>query len=143
MSLIKITGATTKKLDILPEGKYEVYLDTFDQVHALEDGTLQTKLVFRIRDDIEQPGQKLKIFSLIRSSWDWMINGLALAVGIPTDTEFESLDDFLKELKGKSLVVKVRHRNNPKDENKPYVNVSDFYPTTNEPYIVIDESNVL
>jgi hypothetical protein len=132
MPLIKV-GAVEKTYSILPEGKYEVFVDSFDAV-LVEGDVESSRIMFTIRKDVDSVNGGRKVFSNIRNSWGWMINGISKALGIPVDSAYESLSDFLNEIKGKSLIVKVRHKPNPKDATKPYVNVTDFYPTTKGDY---------
>lgn len=129
MATIKVGKVETKELDILPEGKYEVFVDKFDEV-VTADGVESSRIMFTVRTDIPSNFKNRKIFTNIRSSWGWMVNGISKALGIPVDSDYETLTDFLNDIKGKPLVVKVRHKPNPKDATKPYVNVTDFFPTT-------------
>jgi hypothetical protein len=132
MPLIKIGAVEKSPLDTLPEGKYEVFVDKFDEV-SIVDGVEVSRIMFTIRKDVEDTTYaNRKVFTNIKSSdnFAWLINAISKAVGIPVDTAFENLTDFLTEIKGKPLVVKVKHRPNPKDASKPYVNITDFIPTT-------------
>lgn len=130
MPAIKIADVK-KDYTLLPEGKYEVYIDNFDEVESV-GGVETSSIVFIVRKDVDTANGGRKIFSNIKSSdnFAWLVNGLSKAVGIPTNTEFDSLTDFLNEIKGKSLVIKVKHRKGIKDPSKVYVNATDFYPTT-------------
>lgn len=130
MPTIKIAD-TKKEYSLLPEGKYEVFVDKFDVVEV-NDGIESSTIAFTVRKDVDSVNGGRKIFTNIKSSdnFSWLINGLSKAVGIPTDTEFDDLTEFLREITGKSLVVKVKHRKGVKDPSKTYVNVVDFYPTT-------------
>ena len=137
MPLIKIGAVEKSPLDTLPEGKYEVFVDKFDEV-SIVDGVEVSRIMFSIRKDLDSTYGNRKVFTNIKSSdnFGWMINAISKAVGIPVDTAFENLTEFLEEIRGKSLVVRVKHRPNPKDPSKPYVNISDFLPTTNEAFSV-------
>jgi hypothetical protein len=128
MPAIKI-GAVENKYSILPEGSYEVYINKIDPVTDF-DGIETSRIMFTVRSDVGGAFSKYNVFTNIRNSWGWMLNGISKALGIPTDTEYEALEDFLEDIKGRSLVVKVKHKPNPKDATKPYVNVTDFYPTS-------------
>jgi len=134
MPLIKIADVK-RDYSLLPEGKYEVFVDTFDEVSNV-DGVETSRISFTIRKDVDSANGGRKVFTNIKSAdnFGWLINGLSKAVGIPTNTEFDTLTDFLNEIKGKSLVVKVKHRPGTKDPSKVYVNVVDFFPTTKGSY---------
>lgn len=130
MPLIKV-GAVERTYSVLPEGKYEVFVDSFDEVSVV-DGIEISRIAFTIRKDVDSVNGGRKVFTNIKSSdnFAWLINGLSKAVGIPVDSAYDSLTEFLMDIKGKTLVVKVRHKPNPKDATKPYVNITDFFPTT-------------
>jgi hypothetical protein len=132
MPLIKV-GAVEKTYSILPEGKYEVFVDNFDAV-TVNEGIEGSRIMFTIRKDVDSANGGRKAFTNIKSTWGWMINGISKALGIPVDSAYENLSEFLNEIKGKSLVIKIRHKPNPKDASKPYVNVTDFFPTTKGDY---------
>jgi hypothetical protein len=130
MALIKV-GTVERNYELLPEGKYEVFVDKFDDVQVV-DGIEVSRIMFTIRKDVDSANGGRKVFTNIKSSdnFAWLVNGLSKAVGIPVNSAYETLADFLNDIKGKTLVVKVRHKPNPKDATKPYVNITDFFPTT-------------
>ena len=130
MALIKV-GTVERNYELLPEGKYEVFVDKFDDVQVV-DGIEVSRIMFTIRKDVDSANGGRKVFTNIKSSdnFAWLVNSLSKAVGIPVDSAYETLADFLNDIKGKTLVVKVRHKPNPKDATKPYVNITDFFPTT-------------
>ena len=143
MPLIKIGAVEKSPLDTLPEGKYEVFVDKFDEVSVI-DGVEVSRIMFSIRKDLDTNYGNRKVFTNIKSSdnFGWMINSISKAVGIPVDTAFENLTEFLNEIKGKPLVVRVKHRPNPKDATKPYVNITDFLPTTNTSFSVATDDEL-
>lgn len=121
----------------LPEGKYEVFVDKFDEVTTV-DGIETSRIMFTIRKDLDSVNGNRKAFTNIKNAenYVWMFNAISKALGIPADTEYEGLEDFLDSIKGKSLVIKIRHKPNPRDASKPYVNITDFYPTAKGEYKV-------
>lgn len=135
MPTIKV-AAPKNTYTLLPEGKYEVYVEKYDFVDTLPNGVERSSISFAVRDDVDTENGGRKIFSNITSAenFAWLINAISKAVGIPTNTEFDSLDEFLKEISGKSLVIKVKHRKGIKDPSKTYVNAVEFYPTTKGQY---------
>lgn len=131
MALIKIGAVENRGYDTLPEGRYEVFVEKFDEV-SIVDGIETSRIQFSVRSDVESAYKNRKVFTNIKSSQNfaWLVNSLSKAVGIPVDSAYETLAEFLDDIKGKALVVKVKHKPNPKDATKPYVNITDFYPTT-------------
>jgi len=129
MATIKIGAVEQKTYGTLPEGNYEVYIHSFDDVSSLDDFE-SSRIRFTVRPDVGGDYAKYNVFTNIRSSWGWMLNGISKALGISTNTEYSGLEDFLSDIKGRSLIVRVRHKPNPTDPNKVYINVTDFFPTT-------------
>jgi hypothetical protein len=129
MPTIKIGVSEQKSYGNLPEGNYEVYIHSFDDVSTLDD-IESSRIRFTVRPDVGGQYAKYNAFSNIRSSWGWMLNGISKALGISPDTEYATLSDFLSDIKGRSLIIRVRHKANPTDPNKVYINVTDFFPTT-------------
>jgi hypothetical protein len=143
MALIKI-AENTRTYDALPEGKYEVIVDKFDEP-VMVDGAESSRIMFSVRSDLNSNFKNRKLFTNVKANdkFTWLINGLSKAIGIPTNTEFETLSDFLNEIKGKPLIVKIKHRPNPKDASKPYVNVVDFYPTSTPISTTTDDNTII
>jgi hypothetical protein len=145
MALIKIGVVDTNKTyDVVPEGKYEVFLDKVDDV-VVVDGIESSRLMFTIRKDVNSPHGGRKLFANIKSAdnYIWLFNALSKAVGIPVDTAYETLTEFLDDVKGRSLVVKVRHKPNPKDATKPYVNIVEFTATTLGEAVTQDDTTII
>jgi hypothetical protein len=134
MPTIKIS-APKNSYSLLPEGKYEVFVEKFDVVETV-NGVERSTISLSVRDDVDSEYGGRKIFTNVSSAenFAWLINAISKAIGIPTNTEFDSLTDFLNEISGKSLVVKVKHRKGIKDPSKTYVNAVEFYPTTKGDY---------
>jgi hypothetical protein len=129
MAAIKIGVSEQKAYGTLPEGNYEVYVHSFDEVSTMDD-VESSRIRFTIRPDVGGEYAKYNAFTNIRSSWGWMLNGISKALGISPDTEYSGLADFLSDIKGRSLIIRVRHKPNPTDPTKVYINVTDFFPTT-------------
>jgi hypothetical protein len=145
MALIKIGVVDTRKTyETIPEGRYEVFLDKFDDVSVV-DGIEVSRLMFTIRKDLDKTFGGRKVFTNIKSAdnYIWMINALSKAVGIAVDTAYESLGEFLDDVKGRSLVVKIKHKPNPKDATKPYVNIVEFTATTKGEAIAEDDTTII
>lgn len=138
MPAIKIGAVEQKSYGVLPEGNYEVYIHSFDEVSTMDD-VESSRIRFTIRPDVGGEFAKYNAFSNIRSTWGWMLNGLSKALGISPNTEYASLADFLSDIKGRSLIIRVKHKPNPTDPTKKYINVTDFYPTTKGEFVSDEE----
>lgn len=144
MGLIRI--GEPKEFTLLPEGEYEVFVNKSDKADVSNPAFEASRIMFTVRDDIEAMVEfaKENLFSNIRTTWDWMFSAIGHATGIPKDTEFESLDEFLATIKGKSLVVKVKH--SVVGENT-YANIKGFKASEHVEYVVpvdgtsIEEAN--
>jgi hypothetical protein len=137
MPAIKIGVSEQKAYGTLPEGNYEVYVHSFDEVSTTDDID-SSRIRFTVRSDVGGEFAKYNAFTNIRSSWGWMLNGLSKALGISPDTEYPSLGDFLSDIRGRSLVIRIKHKPNPTDTSKVYVNVTDFFPTTKGDFVSED-----
>ena len=115
----------------LPEGWYEVYVNTFDKPDLTNPAYEASRIKFTVRDDLEAMEEfaRKNAFGNIRTSWEWMFSALGHAVGIPKDTDFEDLDDFLDAIKGLSLRIKIVH-------NGEYANIKAFAPSEEAEYVV-------
>lgn len=132
---IKVGTPESREFTTLPERKYEVFVDKYDTPDVGTDGNETSRIMFRVRKDVDPDFGGNVIFTNINTAWAWLINGLSRAVGIAPDTEYSNLADFLADIKGKSLVVKVRHKVNPRDASKVFVNITDFYPSVLPAYV--------
>ena len=129
MALIRI-GA---KEEALPEGYYEVFMNTADKA-TTKPGYDESRIKWTIREDVESMVDfaKRNVYANIRTSWEWLFSAIGHAVKIPTDTEFESLDEFLDGIKGLSCKIKVAHTY--KDDNV-YANIKGYYESDELAYI--------
>lgn len=134
MPLIKVDEVVRKEFDLLPEGDYECIIEKYD-TPAPVNGDDASRVQFLIREDVHPTLKGRKLFSNIRASWGWAFSAIGAAVNIPKGTEFETLADFLNEVKGKAIRLTVKHK---PYNGKTYANVTAFKPST-APAIVDDE----
>lgn len=134
MPLIRIEE--DKSFEIIAKGDYEVYVEAFDEPEV--NGEFErSSLLLRVRDDIDQEFQNRTIYVNLNTNPNiaWKLSNIATAAGVPKGTEFETLKDYLKELKGSSMKVKLDHR---EYNGKTYPDVKRFYATAEAPYVVED-----
>lgn len=136
---ITITKDTSNKTEyeVLPEGFYEVYVHAFDEpvlVGELE----KSALLLKVRDDLEQEGANRNVYVNISTNPNitWKLSNIARAAGVPAGTDFEGLIDYLKAVKGKSMRIKLAHR---EYNGKTYPDVKAFYPTREKAYAVLPD----
>ena len=136
MALIRVTGGTD--FDIIAKGDYEVYVEAFDEPEV--NGEFErSSLLLRIRDDIEQEFQNRSIYVNLNTNPNiaWKLSNIATAAGIPEGTEFQTLKEYLSDLKGASMKVKLDHR---EYNGKTYPDVKRFYATSEAPYVLEEDS---
>lgn len=141
MPLIRINEVETKKdtktLDLLPEGSYEVYVSEYSM-----DDDEKGSLTLTVREDVEQDYAKRKMWVNLNSnpSIAWKLSTIARAAGIPAGTDFNTFEDYMRAMTGKSMKVIVGHR---EYNGKIYVDVKGFYPTRLASYKVISDNDDL
>lgn len=142
MPLIRITETeeTTKKpMDLLPEGMYEVFVESVDTPEAFGEFEKST-LVLKIRNDLKEEFANRKIWVNLNTNpaIAWKLSTIARAAGVPAGTDFDTFSDYLLAVKGASMKVNVKHR---VYNEKTYLDVKGFYPTREKPYEVPTESD--
>jgi hypothetical protein len=140
MPLIRIKEVeTTKdtKNTLLPEGSYEAFVEDYTM-----DNDEKGSLTLVVRDDVEQDYAKRKMWVNLNASPTiaWKLSTIARAAGIPAGTDYNTFEDYMKALTGKSMKVIVAHR---EYNGKTYVDVKGFYPTRLAPYKVIVDNDDL
>ena len=136
MPLIRIKDVETKKStkpDILPEGSYEVYVSEYTL-----DNEEKGSFTLIVRDDIEQKYARRRMWVNLNTNPNiaWKLSTIARAAGIPSGTDFDKFEDYMKAVTGKSMKVTVGHR---EYNGKTYVDVKGFYPTREKPYTDIED----
>ena len=140
MPLIRINDVETKKTttpDILPEGSYEVYVSEYSM-----DSEEKGSLTLTIREDIEQDYAKRKMWVNLNTNPNiaWKLSTIARAAGVPAGTDFDTFEDYMRAVTGKSMKVVAGHR---EYNGKTYVDVKGFYPTRLTPYTVIEDNDLI
>lgn len=138
---ITITEDTNSNTEytVLPEGFYEVYVHAFDepeQVGELE----KSALLLKVRDDLseEHAGRNIYVNLSTNPNIAWKLSNVARAAGVPAGTDFEGFREYLTALKGKSMRIKLAHR---EYNGKTYPDVKAFYPTRERPFAVVTEED--
>ena len=135
MAKITITEDTSNNtpLEVLPEGFYEVYVHAFDEPEFV--GELEkSALLLKVRDDLDEEHPNRNIYVNVSSNPNiaWKLSNIARAAGVPAGTDFEGLKDYLMAVKGKSMRIKLAHR---EYNGKTYPDVKAFYPTREKPFV--------
>ena len=136
MPLIRIKDVETKKStkpEILPEGSYEVYVSEYTL-----DNEEKGSFTLIVRDDIEQKFARRRMWVNLNTNPNiaWKLSTIARAAGIPSGTDFDKFEDYMKAVTGKSMKVTVGHR---EYNGKTYVDVKGFYPTREKPYTDLED----
>lgn len=112
-------GYTYKKEDefkLLEEGDYEVRIENCEFAET-QNGTDYIKITLRIRDDIEQPSKNRSFSDSIWKEKDHpeyfnrqKINRILGALNVADGTEFNTIEDVMKEIKGSFIIAHVVKR---------------------------------
>lgn len=139
MTKITITEdtSTSTEYKVLPEGFYEVYVHAFDepeQVGELE----KSALLLKVRNDLSEEHANRNIYVNLSTNPNiaWKLSNVARAAGVPAGTDFEGFRDYLNALKGKSMRIRLAHR---EYNGKTYPDVKAFYPTREKPFATLDD----
>lgn len=138
ITIIEDTGEK-KDYEILPEGFYEVYVHAFDEPENI--GELEkSAFLLKVRDDLaeEHAGRNVYVNVSTNPNIAWKLSNIARAAGVPAGTDFDGLADYMKSIKGKSMRIKLAHR---EYNGKTYPDVKAFYPTREKPYAVLTEED--
>jgi hypothetical protein len=138
MSKIKIVEDTLapKEYEVLPEGFYEVYVHAYDEPEVMGDFE-RGSLLLKVRDDLseEHPNRNIYVNLNTNPNIAWKLSNVARAAGVPAGTDFDGLSDYFKALKGKSMRVKLAHR---EYNDKTYPDIKAFYPTREKAFVAAD-----
>ena len=124
-----------KKYEVLAEGDYEVVISAVEKRQSTS-GNDMLKLTLTVRNDIQQEGQKRKV-------WDYLVDTdkakfkfqqVAKALGIANSKTFSTIDEFATEILYKAVRVRIKHERSEYN-NKVYTNerVSNYF-TASKPY---------
>lgn len=110
----KINHSEARDFTPVPPGTYEVYISEVEK-KTFNSGSQGLNLTLTIRDDVEQPSKKRKIFNTLVCVPTAMLNwqNYAKATQMPDGTEYANaeavINAFGKYLKGKPVRVTIAH----------------------------------
>jgi len=145
MPMIKIIEDTLapKEYTPLPEGFYEVYVHAYDEPETMGEFE-RGSLLLKVRDDLgeEHAGRNIYVNLNTNPNIAWKLSNIARAAGIPAGTDFETLGDYFKAVKGKSMRIKLAQR---EYNGKIYPDVKAFYPTREKAFVLgdIEEDSII
>ena len=138
MPMIKIVEEDKKVTEYtpLPEGFYEVYVHAYDEPEVMGEFE-RGSLLLKVRDDLseEHAGRNIYVNLNTNPNIAWKLSNVARAAGIPAGTDFETLGDYFKAVKGKSMRIKLAQR---EYNGKTYPDVKAFYPTREKAFVSKD-----
>jgi len=116
--------ATTGDFQPVDKGEYEVFVSEVKLENSKNKGTPGVAITFTIRDDIS--GQKFgrrKIFDRlwISDAAMWRFNNLAVACGAPKGQEFATVEDFMRFIQSKPLIIGIDHESYTANDGTPKV----------------------
>ena len=145
MPVIKILESDNKPTEYtpLPEGFYEVYVHAYDEPEVMGEFE-RGSILLKVRDDLseEHAGRNIYVNLNTNPNIAWKLSNVATAAGIPAGTDFETLGDYFKAVKGKSMRIKLAQR---EYNGKIYPDVKAFYPTREKAFSVTnaDEDSII
>jgi hypothetical protein len=131
-----------KKYEVLPEGDYEIVISAVEKRQSTS-GNDMLKLTLTVRNDIQQEGQKRKV-------WDYLVDTekakfkfqqVAKSLGIANAKTFNTIDEFANEILYKSARIRIKHERSEYN-NKVYTNerVASYF-TASNPYEVSEQAS--
>jgi hypothetical protein len=109
--MFKVNYSEVKTTDYapLPEGEYEIVISEVEIKDVASTGEKKIALTLTIRDDVDQVGQKRKVWDdiLFRDTMKWKFQQVAKAIQVADGKEFATIEDFARELQFKTARVKV------------------------------------
>lgn len=111
-------------------GKYEVIVTKIEPKTSSQ-GNPMLSIQLTIRDDIEQPHQKQKLFDNLVQTEKAMFKfqQVAKAMQLPDGTPIETMEDFAREMQFKSFRVSVK---NEDYQGKPQARITFYDPSESE-----------
>lgn len=111
MGFLKVNYDEAGGFDVLPVGDYECMVSEV-KVTESSTGKPMLKATLTIRDDIEQGGQKRKIFDNMveQENMMWKFQQVAKAAGIPNNADLDTLSDFAGAIQFKPVRISLGQR---------------------------------
>lgn len=136
---MKIGEYTEKEFKLLEDGQwYECFVSEVDKPEFdVAKGVLKGNVNYMVRDDVHPDYAGAKINFDYFSEADnmlWKVNRLAKAIGVPVGTDFSTLEEFFDFIKGKPVMIKVKHRPN-KDGSKIFAEANNVKATEVEGFV--------
>ena len=120
MGFLRTDYSNTGDFVALPAGFYECIVSEV-KIKETSTGKPMLNCTLTIRDDVEQKGQKRKLFDNIveQENMMWKFNQVAKAAELPEGEEVETLADFANAIQYKPVRVKVKiEKYNGEDQNR-------------------------
>lgn len=111
MGFLKVDYSEGGSFDVLPVGEYECMVSEV-KVTESSTGKPMLKATLTIRDDIEQNGQKRKLFDNMveQDNMMWKFQQVAKAVKVPEGADIATLADFATAIQFRPVRVAVGQR---------------------------------
>lgn len=111
MGFLKVNYDEAGGFELLPNGDYECMVSEV-KVTESSTGKPMLKATLTIRDDIEQQGQKRKLFDNMveQENMMWKFQQVAKAAQVPNDADIPSLSDFAAAIQYKPVRVTLGQR---------------------------------
>lgn len=109
MTLITTNHKEASSFDVLPVGKYEVFIES-GQPKTTSAGSPMINWKLNIRNDVEQVGGGRKLFTnlVIQENTMGMVQGFLKAVGSPEGAEYATAQDVINFATGRAVKVSVK-----------------------------------
>jgi hypothetical protein len=101
----------TRSFEPLPVGEYEVIISKVEPGVSSQKKTPQIATELTVRDDVDQPGKKRKIFHTLYFTPNTVQMNMSFlaALGLTGQQNFATIEDFAKAIVYKPLRVKIKH----------------------------------
>jgi hypothetical protein len=110
MGFLRTDYSNTGDFAPLPIGEYECFVSKVEVTESSNKNPM-LKVTLTVRDDIEQQGQKRKLFeNLVEvENMMWKFNQVAKACQLEEGVELETLADFAAAIQYKPVRIKNKH----------------------------------
>lgn len=103
-------AGSNKEYAPIPEGKYEAIIKEAELATS-SSGNPMIKVTLIIRDDVQQPAGKRRVWDYLVSSEKakWKLNQVAKAIKLADGTNVATIQDFVKEILFKPVKITIKH----------------------------------
>ena len=115
MSFFKVNHSEASDFSPIPEGSYEAFISDIEIVSFKSSGNRGLKATYTIRNDVNQAGQKRKVWdnAPVMESTMFKYQNWAKATALPDGASFNNAEEmligFVKHLKGKPIRITIKH----------------------------------